>query len=1081
MRKIYYELKYKEIPMHSRNALLNLKNRYISVLKKCNLLNTFGSLAFVGAITASLSFANMLMPKNAEAFTLPTGDYFFLEEEDQNKNYVNIFSFTEDGISTTYGLLYQNPVSLNTFSDINDLLKDIIPQNVEGRYIVGQGSAPAGSLDFDTVVNGVTTPYYVTPLQTPSEPRINNTLSADITSGAFYGQSSGGVGTSGGAILNESINGGYTITADFFKNTAQNHGGAFYNYANSGNANIGDITASFIANTATIGHGGAFYNYTNGTDSTAGIGDITASFIANISGDNGGAFYNKTDGDNSTASIGNINASFIANTATMGHGGAFTNFASGNNSTNSIGDITASFIANTADSLGGAFYNFANTTNAKASIGDINANFIANTAGTSGGAFYNFALGDNSTASIGNINASFIANNAGNNGGAFYSYAISDATASIGNINADFIDNIADTNKVNALLGLGGAIWINRSLNFLADSKMNIFSGNMDNTGYNAIYIEDSGHGVDLALNFNMQNVGSFMLNDSINTNVDGSYDLNITGQNVANNVFYLNNTAFGVKNLSLKNENLYMCSVMHDNTKYQGTIEAQTATFGTNSILTLDAQNYTTNAALQRNGGTGALTVEADAKLQIANATLGQTTLVTSGFDDTNSSIAQNAWTGNNILTSFSLYTANVLNANPSSYTVTFARKTAEQIMASFTGMQQATADYFVNFTPDYSDSLSAMSFFTTLLDNANGLGINNPTLVTITIESLLQAAAAGNTASNALHISNLSAETIQKYRTNLLNSQDNQAVYLDDVRKQNQGLSAGSETSAIRNGFAVWATPFFSNMHTSGFEMGSFKNGTDSNLGGLSIGADYTFNNTYRLGLAINGGGGSSESNGDFNNTTNDFDFFGVSLYGATYYNNITLSADIGYTQANNDIEIAMPTILGYSQAGADMDSNVFTLGAELSYLYKTQMFDIMPYLGLRYTNVSTSSYDVNVGASILVHTASDSQNIFSIPVGVILSKEFATANSWNITPSLDLGMICSFGDLEATSTSSIPTVIGNAKYKVENIDAFAFNGGIGLEVAKNNMSFALNYDLQASEHETSHGLQATFRYEF
>ncbi len=235
------------------------------------------------------------------------------------------------------------------------------------------------------------------------------------------------------------------------------------------------------------------------------------------------------------------------------------------------------------------------------------------------------------------------------------------------------------------------------------------------------------------------------------------------------------------------------------------------------------------------------------------------------------------------------------------------------------------------------------------------------------------------------------------------------------------------------------------------------------------------------YRLGLAINGGGGSSESNGDFNKTSNDFGFVGASLYGAVYLNNLTLSADMGYTHVNNDINMSLPTSLGYSQADADMDSNIFTIGAEVSYLYETQLLDIMPYLGLRYTNVHSSSYDVKVSGSTVVNTESDSQNVFSIPMGISFAKEFNTANNWNIKPSLDLGLTYSFGDLEATSTSSIPTVVGSATYNVENVDRFAFNGGLGLEIAKNNLSFALNYDLQASEHETSHAVQATFRYKF
>ncbi len=51
--------------MYTKNALGNLKNRYIAVLKKCALINIFGSLAVATLLAApSLSFANALITEN---------------------------------------------------------------------------------------------------------------------------------------------------------------------------------------------------------------------------------------------------------------------------------------------------------------------------------------------------------------------------------------------------------------------------------------------------------------------------------------------------------------------------------------------------------------------------------------------------------------------------------------------------------------------------------------------------------------------------------------------------------------------------------------------------------------------------------------------------------------------------------------------------------------------------------------------------------------------------------------------------------------------------------------------------------
>ncbi len=56
------------------------------------------------------------------------------------------------------------------------------------------------------------------------------------------------------------------------------------------------------------------------------------------------------------------------------------------------------------------------------------------------------------------------------------------------------------------------------------------------------------------------------------------------------------------------------------------------------------------------------------------------------------------------------------------------------------------------------------------------------------------------------------------------------------------------------------------------------------------------------------------------------------------------------------------------------------------------------------------------------------------------------------------------------------------GSTEYTMQNVDGFAFNGGLGFDfVHDGGLSFGLNYNLQASEHETGHLLNATIRYEF
>ncbi len=60
---------------------------------------------------------------------------------------------------------------------------------------------------------------------------------------------------------------------------------------------------------------------------------------------------------------------------------------------------------------------------------------------------------------------------------------------------------------------------------------------------------------------------------------------------------------------------------------------------------------------------------------------------------------------------------------------------------------------------------------------------------------------------------------------------------------------------------------------------------------------------------------------------------------------------------------------------------------------------------------------------------------------------------------------------GDLQAKSSASMSGVNATIEKETTNVDGFAFNGGVGFDLAHadNGVSVGLNYTLQASEHET------------
>ena len=239
------------------------------------------------------------------------------------------------------------------------------------------------------------------------------------------------------------------VDADFIGSSIKNSSGSSYGGAIYNRGTIGNITGDFVGDYAIAtapgydAQGGAIYN-DRGT-----IGDIIGDFSGNYTSvtyapdydhfhyySEGGAIYNNE------GTIHNIIGDFIGNYAfssfsssSYGHyyhsdGGAIYNGYKG-----TIGDITGDFIGNYAfsekdEAYGGAIFNYG-------TIGNITGDFIGNYASSSyyayGGAIYN-------SGTIGNITGDFIGNYAGGSeaqSGAIYN------SGTIGDISGDFIGNYA--------------------------------------------------------------------------------------------------------------------------------------------------------------------------------------------------------------------------------------------------------------------------------------------------------------------------------------------------------------------------------------------------------------------------------------------------------------------------------------------------------------------------------------------------------------------------------------------------------------------------------------------------------------
>lgn len=350
--------------------------------------------------------------------------------------------------------------------------------------------------------------------------------------------------------------------------------------------------------------------------------------------------------------------------------------------------------------------------------------------------------------------------------------------------------------------------------------------------------------------------------------------------------------------------------------------------------------------------------------------------------------------------------------------------------------------------------------------LDQANGLKQNNGKKVVTTLEGAAAMASTAGVQTSTYSISNTLAEN---YNARL--------SYLRDTAP-----AAGSGEAGT---IGVWINPFYNSTDVDGVRIGRHDGEYEFNYGGGTIGLDSNISDNFRLGLAFSAGGGDTESKGsNFNKTESDFDFWGLGVYGSYTNGMFGLTGDVSYSSTSYDIDQRIPG-LGMNKLTADVDTDAFTVGLTGEYRFLTSNnLNIIPHLGLRYTNLKTDSYRVKEkGVGDVFKISSETQNIWTIPLGVTFTGEVATSSDWVIQPKADLGVIFAAGDLDADSKFRINgTNYGGRVTADDVVDAVTFNGLVGLKAENcDGFSVGLDYNFKASDNLTSHGVTGTIRYDF
>ena len=484
---------------------------------------------------------------------------------------------------------------------------------------------------------------------------------------------------------------------------------------------------------------------------------------------------------------------------------------------------------------------------------------------------------------------------------------------------------------------------------------------------------------------------------------------------------------------------------------------------FGSDSLLVVDGTAMNGKTVFTGAEGSSGLTasVAEGSKLHVDNAIAGNFTVFDSDFDTT----SVNGWADENVTTDSAM-----LDASYSGNEVTVKTNNAHTVFPNLSdGMADAVNDLY-NGKLNNVDSTDMGVRFLSRATNDHYLGTDKDAAAA-TIESAARIAFAGAVPQMTKMASDAGSNAVVN-RLGFANPADG-AQAMD---------AEGKIVDRNTTGFALWIAPLWQSQHGWGMEADNLDYGFNGNLGGVSLGADYTFENAIRAGITFNIGGGYAESSGgDLNSTENRMSFWGLGAYAGWNYENFGLMADVSYTSTWNDLKQDMDSRMGMGDLEADVQASAISAGLRAEYKLETSVLDVIPHIGVRYMSLNTWGFDAESNGGTVLEGDGFHQDIWTFPVGVTFTKDFTLDSGWSFKPSIDFSVIPAAGDIKAKQDVAFTGLPGSYEVETQMMDYLTWQGGVGLEMGNDTMSFGVNYTLQAGQHTTGHGVFGSFRYEF
>ena len=184
----------------------------------------------------------------------------------------------------------------------------------------------------------------------------------------------------------------------------------------------------------------------------------------------------------------------------------------------------------------------------------------------------------------------------------------------------------------------------------------------------------------------------------------------------------------------------------------------------------------------------------------------------------------------------------------------------------------------------------------------------------------------------------------------------------------------------SSARKGYGTfWADGIFSKTDSGAFKRSTGTSSYEADTTGFAFGMDLPLgDDSWRLGAAFSAQRGDLD--GDFG-LTSDIEGYGFSVYGGkTFTSGLNLTGAMTYMMASHEVDA-----FNLGKVKADVDANMWVLGARVSMPFAYHQVLMTPYIGADVMKVKQDGFTSSWSDKSAFHYADVDATLFRTPVGV------------------------------------------------------------------------------------------------